>query len=216
MTAFTDEQILTTAEKHNVVPNGFNVKMSYGGPYADVREKWAELGERGLNEVRRAAAMMEPAPRVKTKKSYIYSYGLKHRLEQAHGEPGRDYICNGAAIVAAYLLGIDVQPESRSPNGCIAISRAYDFKVREEPRPGSFSEWVLRIAKPRDKLVRDFVEDARSDKKFPRAIESEEALDDYLRCVGRHGACREAREAAKLAFRAYERSRGVNPSSGLC
>jgi hypothetical protein len=62
----------------------------------------------------------------------------------------------------------------------------------------TFSEW-LKTARITDTPQGDFIDDARSDSHFPN-VQTWDQLDNYLLS---RGACREAKEAAKLVWRRY-------------
>ena len=132
--------ILRVALAHDILPFGFNCT---GGlhPYSDDLEaEWKADKEALVDQVNRAAALLRGVPTTKTRRaSANSSYGLKHRLEQAsrfQGAPYGGYICNGAALVACYLVGIPVWPidPSINPNGLVGISKKHDF-----PGEGSVS-----------------------------------------------------------------------------
>jgi len=56
------------------------------------------------------------------------SYGLKHLIEdEAHA-----YICNGAAIVAAYLAGFRIQADSCGLNASFGIAKAWMRRRKQQ------------------------------------------------------------------------------------
>ncbi len=66
-------------------------------------------------------------------------------------------------------------------------------------RAFTFTEWLARHTK-RDSPLGDFAGDVARDRDFPRAPSS---LDQVLSHLIRHGACGEAQDAAKRAWRAW-------------
>jgi hypothetical protein len=123
---FTQVDMLKAAAAFKVAPTGMV------GSGAEALAAWRDANAIGnLDQVNRAAALLATAARVKTKASAAFSYALKHQLESADGR----YICNGAAILAAYLLGLKVWPIDdwgrSTPNAYIGVSRKHRFEIAD-------------------------------------------------------------------------------------
>ncbi len=65
-----------------------------------------------------------------TWRNSVYSYGLKHHIEQwARKRDMGYYVSNGAAIVAALRLGLAVQPADSGPNAWIGVTRSSVYEL---------------------------------------------------------------------------------------
>lgn len=99
----------------------------YRGPfYYSVEDHHASrvemLEEESLWRFARATAWLEVAERTKHPNPRVYSYGLKHLLENAFAGPN-GYLSNGECICAALHLGIPVKCEpGGGPNAYIGIT----------------------------------------------------------------------------------------------
>jgi len=121
MTArFTAQQAIETALEHSIVPDGFNIHKE------DIRQAWIDgrCSDDWLAQINACADYYASAKRIVTKSAGSGSYGLKHNIENAAGR----YISNGAALLAAYLVGVTVWPYYGTFNGQIGISRRYAIR----------------------------------------------------------------------------------------
>lgn len=116
---FTENQIRAVMIKNGLCSNGYVYRQ--WNRQIGTSEQIGVVGQMDsdmMQMVNTAADRMEGLARVKTPSCMIGSYRLKHVLE-------RDgYISNGAAIVAAILLGIRVVPNDAGPNALVGISRS--------------------------------------------------------------------------------------------
>lgn len=120
---YTTRQVLGVMHKHQLNSGGFCEPNEVGQCLHGIRNF--------TGQVNFSARKMGEIKRVKTRASFCFSYGLKHEVERLWTEGDKEmshgYIGNGAVIVAAYLMGIEVVPHG-SLNAFIGISKSDTYK----------------------------------------------------------------------------------------
>lgn len=121
------ETIRRTMARHpRVFANGFDTYRARTDP-VDVAQAWVCMAH-----IRRHYV---PAPRLRASRGRG-SYGFKHEAERA----AQTYVANGAALVAAYALGVVIVPDRGTPNGMLLMYRPDETsgrrRVRDPVTPG--------------------------------------------------------------------------------
>ena len=135
---YSEADIDQVLHQHDLCANGFVYNQRKNGQQVPV----GKVGDTGgwplTGMVNFAAKRMGDVRRVKSPTGFAPSYPLKHLIERSwtpdDAEIDHGYVCNGAVIAAAYLMGLPVLPAHpwhKGPNALIGISSAHCRKLWE-------------------------------------------------------------------------------------
>lgn len=133
MVEITHDQIRAVMVKHRLCSNGRVYTDRQGVTNGEVGEYY---GDRFLGEVAFAVKRLSALPRVSNVSDRSPgSYSLKHVVERSWTPEDKEidhgYVCNGALLVAAHLLGLPMRYGPHDgPNASIGLSRNWFDQMR--------------------------------------------------------------------------------------
>jgi hypothetical protein len=135
---YSKEEIGRVLHEHRLCANGYVYSHRKAGEWVTAGIIGDDGGWNFEGMVNFAAKRMSEVRRIISPKGFAPSYPLKHLIERSwtpqDAEIAHGYVCNGAVIVAAYLMGVKVLPAHPwhpGPNALLGISSAHCCKLWE-------------------------------------------------------------------------------------